>query len=90
MCSSARNQPNYIHANHSEMIGESGSQTVKIPAIAGQRMDADNNSVLTWVSRFDKPGGNRRVAPDRGVGGWGVRGHKRQPDPLGPEVRIQI
>ena len=46
----ARAPPNYIHANHSEMTGERGSQTVKIPAVAGQPMDADNNSVLTWVS----------------------------------------
>jgi len=48
----ARAPPNYIHANHSEMTGERGSQTVKIPAVAGQPMDADNNSVLTWVSPF--------------------------------------
>jgi len=48
----ARTPPNYIHANHSEMTGESGSQTIEIPAVAGQPMDADNKSVLTWVSPF--------------------------------------
>jgi len=48
----ARAPTNDIHANHSEMTGERSSQTVKIPAVAGQPMDADNNSVLTWLSPF--------------------------------------
>lgn len=34
------------------MTGESGSQSVEIPAVAGQPMDADNNAVLTRVSPF--------------------------------------
>jgi hypothetical protein len=48
----ARTPPDYIHANHSEMTGEGGRQIIEVPAVAGQSMDADNNSVLTRVSPF--------------------------------------
>jgi hypothetical protein len=34
------------------MTGESSSQTIEIPAVASQPMDADDKSVLTRVSPF--------------------------------------
>jgi hypothetical protein len=48
----ARSPPNYVHADDSKMPGECGRQTIEIPAVARQPMDADNDSMLTWVSPF--------------------------------------
>jgi hypothetical protein len=48
----ARSPPNYVHADHSKMPGECGRQTIEIPAVARQPMDADDDSMLTWVSPF--------------------------------------
>jgi hypothetical protein len=59
------------------MAGESGSQTIEIPAVAGQP-NADNNSVLTWVSSFAVRNTMKTVGIERKKAVFvGLQGHVR-------------